>query len=72
MDKMQLNRLRLDLATKAKNGLDFILAAAIVWSIISLVWYLDYSSYDKSILTFIVGSAMLPLALGLSKLLKTT
>lgn len=69
---MQLNRLRLDLATKAKNGLDFILAAAIVWSIISLVWYLDYSSYDKSILTFIVGSAMLPLALGLSKLLKTT
>lgn len=66
-----MDELKFELSVKAKNGLDFILAASITWFIISLIWTLNASSYDRSVLTFIVGGLMLPLAFGLSKLLKT-
>ncbi len=72
MKQNELNQLRLELAVKAKHGLDFIIAAAIIWAVITFVWTLPYTAYDRSILTFIVGGVMLPLAFGLSKVLKTT
>lgn len=71
MTKTDLNQLKLELSLKAKNGLDFILAATLIWAIIAYVWTLPFSSYDKSVLTFIVGGLMLPLAFALSKILKT-
>lgn len=64
------DKLRIELSVKAKNGLNFTLAAGIVWLAIAYVWTLDYTDYNKSVLTFIVGSFMLPMALGLSKVLK--
>jgi hypothetical protein len=67
MNQQELDKLRLELSVKAKNGLDFIVAAIIVWSIISFIWTLSYSNYDKSVMTFIVGGPMLPLAFLLSK-----
>ena len=72
MNQGSLDQLRLELSVKAKNGVDFIIAASIIWFAISFIWTLGYTAYDKSILTFIVGSLMLPLAFGLSKILKTT
>ena len=66
-----LNKLRTSLSINAKNGLDFTLSASIIWLLIGFVWALDQSSYNKSIITFMTGSLMLPLALLLSKLLKT-
>ena len=72
MNQQELDKLRLELSVKAKNGLDFIVAVIIVWSIISFIWTLSYSNYDKSVLTFIVGGPMLPLAFLLSKVFKTT
>ncbi|ALM06606.1 hypothetical protein SB49_01340 [Sediminicola sp. YIK13] len=71
MTKTDLNQLKLELSLKAKNGLDFILAATLIWLIITFVWTLPFSSYDKSVLTFIVGGLMLPLAFVMSKILKT-
>lgn len=71
MNQSSLDTLRLELSIKAKNGLDFILAAIITWSLITVVWTLDFSSYDKSVLTFIVGSLLMPLAILSSKLIKT-
>jgi hypothetical protein len=71
MNQQELDKLRLELSVKAKNGLDFIVAAIIVWSIISFIWTLSYSNYDKSVMTFIVGGPMLPLAFLLSKVFKT-
>ncbi len=71
MNKDQLNELRLDLSLRVKNGVDFIIAATIIWSAIAYIWTLSFSSYDKSVLTFIVGAFMLPLAFLLSKVLKT-
>lgn len=73
MDKLSnLSKLKLEIQLKAKNGIDFILAAAITWLVIFLFWkFSANNSYDKSVLTFIFGAMLLPLALGFSKILKT-
>nr|WP_321355343.1 hypothetical protein [uncultured Draconibacterium sp.] len=72
MTKTQLDALRTDVSIKAKNGIDFILAATIIWSMIAVIWMLPFSAYDRSVFTFIAGSFLLPFAFGLSKLLKTS
>ena len=51
--------------------MDFIISASIIWFAIAFVWTLPYSAYDRSIITFMVGAPMLPLAWLLSKILKT-
>jgi len=70
--KEGFDKLRIELSVKLKNGLDFTLAASIIWLAIAFVWTLNAKPYDKSVLTFIVGSVMLPLALLISKIIKTT
>lgn len=70
---VSLEQLKREIQLKAKNGIDFIFAASITWLGIFLIWkYVDSSSYNKSVLTFILGSILIPLALGFSKVLKTT
>lgn len=71
MEQHSLSKLKLEIQLQAKNGIDFILSAGILWLIIYFLWTLDYTSYNKSILTFMVGAILLPLAFGLSKILKT-
>ena len=71
MEQHSLSKLKLEIQLQAKNGIDFILSAGILWLIISFLWTLNYTSYNKSILTFMVGAILLPLAFGLSKILKT-
>ncbi len=71
MDKLTLKNLRLDLAIKAKSGIDFIIAAAITWALVGFIWTWPNSSFDKSIFTFYVGMLMLPLAFLFSKVLNT-
>lgn len=64
MDQTSFDRLRLELSVNAKNGVDFIVSATIVWLIVGYVWTLPYTAYDRSVLTFIVGSITIPLAFG--------
>lgn len=64
--------LRLELSVKAKNGLDFIAAASVVWAAIAVVWALLGSAGQKGFTTFFVGALTLPLAWGLSKVFRTT
>jgi len=71
MDKNNLDKLRLELSINAKNGIDFIISASIIWLLLAYLWTLSGTSYDKSVFTFIIGSLMIPLALVMSKLLKT-
>ncbi|MET4107064.1 hypothetical protein [Hymenobacter sp. UYP22] len=68
----QFDLLRLELATKAKNGLDFILAASVVWAAITLIWLTALPVPAKGFATFFLGALTLPLAWVLSKLLRTT
>ncbi|MFN2260553.1 MAG: hypothetical protein ABR595_00615 [Psychroflexus sp.] len=71
MKQNQFESLKLEIQLKAKNGIDFIFAASIIWFGIYLIWTLDYGSYQKSIFTFIIGAILLPLAFAFSKLFKT-
>jgi hypothetical protein len=70
---ISLEKLKLEIQLKAKNGIDFILAASITWFGIFLIWKnaMTYTSYDKSVFTFIFGAVLIPLALGISKVFKT-
>lgn len=71
MDQTSFDRLRLELSVDAKNGVDFIVSATLVWTLLSYIWTLPYSAYDRSVLTFIAGSITIPLAYALSKVFKT-
>ncbi|WP_127846026.1 DUF7010 family protein [Psychroflexus aestuariivivens] len=71
MKQNQFEGLKLEIQLKAKNGIDFIFAASLIWFGIYLIWTLDYGSYQKSIFTFIIGGILLPLAFAFSKLFKT-
>jgi hypothetical protein len=71
MTNESFDKLRVSLSIKSKNGLDFTLSAGIVWIIITYVWTLNWRSYDKSVITFMVGALLIPLALLFSKLFKT-
>ena len=71
MKQKNVQDLKLEIQLQAKNGIDFILSAGILWLAISHIWTFEYNSYNKSILTFIVGATLLPIAFGLSKILKT-
>ncbi|MCR9133148.1 MAG: hypothetical protein NXI08_11255 [bacterium] len=64
--------LKQEIQLKAKNGLEFIVAASILWFAITVIWTLDQSSYNKSIFTFMIGGLMLPLAFAFFKLFATT
>lgn len=71
MELKQLSQLKLEIQVKAKNGIDFVMAGSILWFGIFIIWNLDYTSYSKSIFTFMVSAILLPLAFGLSKVFKT-
>jgi len=71
MTSEKLDELRNELSVKAKNGIDFTLAASIIWLVIVFLWRLDFKPYDKSIFVFIAGGPLLPMAFLFSKILKT-
>ena len=64
--------LRLELSVKAKNGLDFIVAASAVWLAIAFVWTLPGTATHRAFITFFVGGLTLPMAWLLSKVFGTT
>ncbi len=71
MDSTTLNNLRNQLSVEAKNGIDFTISATIIWALISFIWQLDFSAYNKSVFVFIAGGPLLPMAFVFSKVLKT-
>src|SRR5690554_6032568 len=71
MEIIELNKLRNQLSVESKNGIDFTFAATIIWAAIAVIWTLNVDPYNKSILVFISGGLLLPLAFLLSKILKT-
>ncbi|OUJ75891.1 DUF7010 family protein [Hymenobacter crusticola] len=72
VSEQEFAELKLELSVKAKNGIDFIMAASIIWAVIAFVWTLPNSPAHNSFITFFVGGAMLPLAWLLSKVFRTT
>jgi len=68
----QLDQWRIELSIKCKNGINFIVAAALIWAGIAVIWNLGLSAYNQSILTFCISGLMLPLAWILGKIMKTS
>ena len=71
MNKEEFDKLKIRLSVESKNGIDFIIAATVIWALIAFIWNLDFDSYYKSILVFIVGSPMIVIAFFISKFIKT-
>lgn len=66
-----IDKFRQELAIKAKHGIDFIVAATILWLVITVIWTQDLNSAEKSVYTFMLSALMLPLAFLFSKIFKT-
>jgi hypothetical protein len=71
MNPTTIAELRLELSLKAKNGINFIVSAGIIWFALAYLWTMPYTSYNKSVLTFILSSFLLPLAFLFSKIFGT-
>lgn len=71
MNNQELDILRNQLSIESKNGIDFTTAAAIIWATIAFIWNGEWDSYNKSIMVFIAGAPLLPLAFMFSKIYKT-
>jgi len=71
MNMKSLDYYRLELSVKAKNGINFIIAATLVWAIIAFIWTLPYTAASKGVLTFMAGPLLMPLAWIFSKVMKT-
>ncbi len=71
MTTEELNELRNELSIKSRNGIDFTLAASIIWVIISFLWTLNFNAYQRSIFVFMAVAPLFPMAFLFSKLLKT-
>ncbi|SET31933.1 hypothetical protein SAMN05421676_10425 [Salinibacillus kushneri] len=67
---MNILAMRTALSIKAKNGVAFLFAASILWSLITVVFLLPIDLYSKNIYLLWSTGAMFPLALLFSKLFK--
>ncbi|MDR7131484.1 hypothetical protein J2X69_003848 [Algoriphagus sp. 4150] len=69
---LQLKIQRTQLSIESKNGVEFTGSACLIWAIIGLFWYnSDMSAYINSVISFYIGFCTLPMAFGLSKIIKT-
>jgi len=71
ISKAQLNEARLDVAQRAKQGIDFITAATLIWILITIIWSTEMVLETKNIATLAVGGIMMPLAFLFSKVYKS-
>ncbi len=66
-----IDSLRVELSINAKNGVDFISAAILCWSLVYLVWTLDFNDKTLAVFTFFATMPLLPVAFLFSKIFKT-
>ncbi|MFD1708196.1 DUF7010 family protein [Siminovitchia sediminis] len=67
---MNLSDLKNELAVKSKNGISFLSSAAVVWTVITIIYLLPLEVGQKNILMLFSSGIMFPLAIGLSKIYK--
>ena len=67
---MELSELRQDCAMKQQRGLHFILASVFIWAGILALHLSSLSLGAKNLFTFCLSAPLMPIAYGLSRLLK--
>lgn len=71
MNQHAFDQFRLELSVKAKNGINFIMAATICWGLIALIWMNQGNPTQQALFTFFAVGPMMPFAWLFSKILKT-
>ena len=67
---MNLEEMRLDCSIKQKKGLHFILAAIIIWSVVTAIHFTSLPILSKNFLTFCFTAPLMPLAYMISRMIK--
>ncbi len=63
--------MRTDIASRGKRGLHFIVASVIIWCVVGFVWFLPIENIlTKNLLTFCLTALLVPLAYGISGIIK--
>ncbi|MFC4401707.1 DUF7010 family protein [Gracilibacillus xinjiangensis] len=65
-----MNEIRNEISVKAKNGIGFLLAAIVIWSIITIIFLLPIDIQKKNIYMLISTGIMFPLSVGISTMIK--
>jgi len=65
-----LEEMREDNILKQKKGLHFILTSVLIWLTIFVVQLLDMQTMPKNMLTFCCSVPLMPIAFGISKIIK--
>ncbi|WP_298785556.1 DUF7010 family protein [uncultured Marinococcus sp.] len=67
---MEIHAWRRELSVKGKNGIAFLMAAVLIWVLITGVFLLSLDLYTQNILMLCSSGLMLPLAILFSRLLR--
>lgn len=67
---MQLDKIRNELSIRAKNGIGFLLAAIVIWFVITIIFLLPMDLQQKNIFMLITSGVMFPLSIGMSTMIK--
>ncbi|WP_179107196.1 DUF7010 family protein [Sediminibacillus massiliensis] len=68
---MELNEVRNELSVRGKNGIGFLLSAAVIWSIITIIFIQpSIDTYQKNIYMLFSTGLMFPLSVGISTVIK--
>ncbi|MFD1068126.1 DUF7010 family protein [Oceanobacillus locisalsi] len=67
---MELHEIRNETYIKAKNGIGFLLAAIVIWSIVTVIFLLPVDIQQKNIFMLISTGIMFPLSIGISVVIK--
>ncbi|MRG88306.1 DUF7010 family protein [Salinibacillus xinjiangensis] len=67
---MEIDALRNQLSIKSKNGVSFLLAATVIWTIITIIFIFPNEVIQKNIFMLWTVGLMFPLAVLMSKLCK--
>ncbi|WP_280771595.1 DUF7010 family protein [Salipaludibacillus daqingensis] len=67
---MELDETRNDLSIRGKNGTGFLLAAFVIWSIITLIFLQSIEIHQKNIYMLFSTGLMFPLSVGMSTFIK--
>lgn len=68
---MNVDEVRLDLSLKGKNGIAFLLSAIIIWLLITTIYLLPISLQAKNIFMLLLTGMLFPIAVGMSRLIKS-
>ncbi|MCT2535437.1 hypothetical protein NC661_18130 [Aquibacillus koreensis] len=67
---MNLEELRDDLSVRCKNGISFLIAGTLIWTIITILFLQSFDLTQKNIFTLFATGLMMPLSLLATRLIK--